>query len=61
MKVYDTINKIELEADTKKSVDIMVDGRQVDLHLSEKKTDAFQRVAADETLVVDGRPMLYIP
>ncbi|MCB7304783.1 hypothetical protein NE683_14865 [Bariatricus massiliensis] len=40
MKVYDTINKVELEADTKKLVDIMVDGRQVDLYLSEKKTDA---------------------
>ena len=40
MKVYDTINKVELEADTKKLVDIIVDGRQVDLYLSEKKTDA---------------------
>ena len=40
MKVYYTINKVELEADTKKLVDIMVDGRQVDLYLSEKKTDA---------------------
>lgn len=40
MKVYDTINKVELEADTKKLVDIMVDGRQVDLYLNEKKTDA---------------------
>lgn len=40
MKVYDTINKVELDADAKKLVDIMVDGRQVDLYLSEKKTDA---------------------
>ena len=40
MKVYDTINKVELEADTKKLVDIIVEGRQVDLYLSEKKTDA---------------------
>lgn len=40
MKVYDTINKVELEADTKKLIDIMVDGRQVDLILEGKKTDA---------------------
>ena len=40
MKVYDTVNKTELEADSKKLVDIMVDGRQVDLYLKEKKTDA---------------------
>lgn len=40
MKVYDTINKAELEADSKKLVEIMVDGRQVDLYLKEKKTDA---------------------
>lgn len=40
MKVYDTINKVELEADTKKLIDIMVEGRQVDLILDGKKTDA---------------------
>ena len=28
MKVFDTVNNVELEADTKKLVDIMVDGRQ---------------------------------
>ena len=27
MKVFDTVNNVELEADTKKLVDIMVDGR----------------------------------
>ena len=26
MKVFDTVNNVELEADTKKLVDIMVDG-----------------------------------
>ena len=31
MKVFDTVNNVELEADTKKLVDIMVDGRQVDV------------------------------
>lgn len=39
MKVFDTINNAELEADTKKLVDIMVDGRQVDIYLKEKKSD----------------------
>ena len=28
MKVFDTVNNVELEADTKKLVDIMVDGQQ---------------------------------
>ena len=36
MKVFDTVNNVELEADTKKLVDIMVDGRQVDVYLKEK-------------------------
>ena len=40
MKVYDTINKVELEADTQKLIDIMVEGRQVDLILEGKKSDA---------------------
>lgn len=39
MKVYDTVNKIELEADTKQLIQIMVDGRQVDLILTGKKSD----------------------
>ena len=42
MKVFDTVNNVELEADTKKLVDIMVDGRQVDVYLKERslmKTD----------------------
>ena len=40
LKVYDTVNKVELEATEKELVDIMVNGRQVDLILNEKKTDA---------------------
>ena len=39
MKVFDTVNNVELEADTKKLVDIMVDGRKVDVYLKEKKSD----------------------
>ncbi len=39
MKVYDTVKKVELEADTKQLIQIMVDGRQVDLVLNEKKSD----------------------
>ena len=41
MKVYDTVKKEEVEVDgTKGLIDIMRDGRQVDLYLKEKKTDA---------------------
>ena len=40
MKVYDTVNKTELELDEKGLIDIMVAGRQVDLILNEKKADA---------------------
>lgn len=39
MKVYDTVNNVELEADTQKLIDIMVDGRQVDVYLKAEKTD----------------------
>ncbi len=39
MKVYDTVNDVELEADTQKLIDIMVDGRQVDVYLKGEKTD----------------------
>ena len=40
MKVYDTVNKKELELDEKGLIDIMVAGRQVYLILNEKKSDA---------------------
>lgn len=39
MKVYDKVNNVEFDADTKKLIDIMVEGRQVDVVLKEKKSD----------------------
>ena len=40
MKVYDTVNNVELEADTQGLVDIMVAGRQVDVYLPAPRSDA---------------------
>lgn len=41
MKIYDSVNKTEVEVDgTKGLIQLMKDGRQVDLYLNEKKTDA---------------------
>lgn len=41
MKVYDSVKKVDVEiADYKDLIQIMRDGRQVDLYLKEKKTDA---------------------
>jgi hypothetical protein len=51
MKVFDTVNNVELEADTKKLVDIMVDGRQVDVYLKEKKSDEDGYMSWDVALV----------
>lgn len=40
MKVYDTVNKVELEATEEELIKLMAPGgRQVDLYLNEKKTD----------------------
>ncbi len=40
MKIYDSVNKTEVEVDgTKGLIDQMKAGRQVDLYLSEKKSD----------------------
>lgn len=40
MKIYDTVKKEEVEiSDYKELIDIMRNGRQVDLHLKEKKSD----------------------
>lgn len=39
MHIVDTVKKEELELDTKGLIQKMVDGRQVDLILKEKKTD----------------------
>ena len=40
MKVYDTVNKVELEATEEELIKLMAPGgRQVDLYLEGKKTD----------------------
>lgn len=39
MHVVDVVKKVELELDTKGLIQAMLDGRQVDLILKEKKTD----------------------
>lgn len=40
MKVYDKVNKIEIDIETSDDlVDLMRKGRQVDLYLEEEKTD----------------------
>lgn len=40
MKVYDTVNKVELEATEEELIKLMAPGgRQVDLYLNGKKTD----------------------
>ena len=40
MKIYDKVNKVEVEVDgTKGLIQQMKDGRQVDLYLKEKKSD----------------------
>ena len=40
MKIYDSVNKTEVEVDgTKGLIQLMKDGRQVDLYLKEKKSD----------------------
>lgn len=39
MKVYDSVKKEELQATTEELIAIMQNGRQVDLCLSEKKSD----------------------
>ncbi len=40
MKIYDTVNKTEVEVDgTQGLIDMMKAGRQVDVYLKEKKSD----------------------
>ena len=40
MKVYDSVNKTEVEVDgTQGLIDIMVSGRQVDIYLKGEKSD----------------------
>ncbi len=40
MKIYDSVNKTKVVDGTKGLIEKMKDGRQVDLYLSEKKSDA---------------------
>ena len=48
MKVFDSVNKTEVEVDgTKGLIQLMKDGRQVDLHLKEKKSDESERVGQE--------------
>lgn len=39
MKVYDTVNKKDVELDEQGLIDIMINGRQVDVFLKSDKTD----------------------
>ncbi|MDR1017153.1 MAG: hypothetical protein LBM02_00380 [Lachnospiraceae bacterium] len=49
MKIYDTVKKEELEiGGTKDLIQLMIDGRQVDLILKEKKSDADGYLTWDE-------------
>ena len=40
MKVYDTVKDVTIETDTQGLVNIMKEGRQVDLHLDHVESDA---------------------
>lgn len=57
MKVYDTVNKVELEADRKGLIQLMIDNREVILILHEKQTDDVGYLTWDEEhwTTVDGR------
>ena len=58
MKIYDSVNKTEVEVDgTKGLIEKMKEGRQVDLYLSEKKTDAdgYMSWDVEHWSSVDGR------
>ncbi|MFA9423613.1 MAG: hypothetical protein ACERLG_08545 [Sedimentibacter sp.] len=48
MKAYDLINKVEMDVTTKDLIDLMVANRQVDLILSEEKTDEDGYLTWDE-------------
>ena len=39
MKVFDTVNKVDVELDTQGMIDIMIAGRQVDFILGHEETD----------------------
>ena len=57
MKAYDTIHKEELEVDRQGLIDLMLNNRQVDLYLPEKKTDedGYLTWDVEHWSTVDGR------
>ncbi|SHK66824.1 hypothetical protein [Hespellia stercorisuis] len=58
MKIYDSVNKVDVEVDgTKGLIQLMVDGRQVDLYLKEKKSDedGYMTWDVEHWSTVDGR------
>ena len=58
MKVYDAVNKTEVEVDgTKGLIEKMKEGRQVDLYLKEKKSDedGYMSWDVEHWSSVDGR------
>ena len=57
MKAYDTVHKEELEVDRKGLIDLMLNNRQVDLYLKEKKTDedGYLTWDVEHWTTVDGR------
>ena len=57
MKAYDTIHKEELEVARQGLIDLMLNNRQVDLYLPEKKTDedGYLTWDVEHWSTVDGR------
>ncbi|NCE64521.1 hypothetical protein D1159_07965 [Pseudoflavonifractor sp. 524-17] len=57
MKAYDTVHKQELEVDRQGLIDLMLNNRQVDLFLKEKKTDedGYLTWDVEHWSTVDGR------
>ncbi|MEF9915794.1 MAG: hypothetical protein RSD97_03305 [Lachnospiraceae bacterium] len=57
MKVYDNVNNVDVETDEQGLIDLMVAGRQVDVILNEKKTDADGYLTWDieHWSTIDGR------
>ena len=58
MKIYDTVNKSEAEVDgTKGLIELMKDGRQVDVYLKAEKTDddGYMSWDVEHWSSVDGR------
>lgn len=57
MKIYDNVNKVEVESDEQGLIDLMVAGRQVDIILDAKKTDADGYLTWDieHWSTIDGR------